>query len=112
MTTDVSTRPGATSEGLVEHAIEVPAESPAIEVSCRSSHRCYLRARDKGTAVPAQRGQLCDLLTVAGHYERLPGDHGVDHLGVAVAQLSLRDHLRHDRECSRLVYAMLRRSQR
>lgn len=90
MTTKVSRRPAVTSEGWVDHAIEVPAEHGAIEASYLSRHLCYLRARDEGTAVHSQRGQLRDLLTVAGHYERLAGDHRVDQLGVVVSQLSLR----------------------
>src|SRR5664280_937116 len=94
-TTEVSSSPDVTSQSLVDHLVEVSSKSMPVDSHANCRQRRDLLAGDEGAAAGLDRPKLGDRFAVARNDECFASRHGIDHLCVLVAQLALRDGLRH-----------------
>jgi hypothetical protein len=80
---------------LVDSSIEIGSESISIDMWPSGGKGQKLGPRHKGSARRLDWAKLCDRDAVASDDEALTADHGFDHLGIVVPELSLGNGLCH-----------------
>ena len=107
MTTEVSSSPDVISQALVDQSVEVGAELTVIDTQVGRRQGRDLVTGDERAAPRSDRAKLGDRFAVSSDDEGFACHNRVDHLGVLVAQLALRDSLGHHFECSKKCYTAL-----
>ena len=87
-------------QALIDDAIEVGPELAEVNMRAGSSESNEARPRDESASGRRNRTELGHGNAIARHDEGFPGGHRVDHPGIVVAQLPLRDGLGHTYTCS------------
>jgi len=85
---------------LIDDAIEVGPEVAEVNMRAGSPQSNEVRLCDEFPSGRRNRTELGHRNAIARHDEGFPGGHRVDHLGIVVAQLPLRDGLGHECHCS------------
>jgi hypothetical protein len=110
MMTEVSARPSAMVQALIDNRVGVPPERRGVDRRPGSNQGGNIGFRDVLAASPLEWAQLGNRLAMSGDDEDRPSLDRGEHLRILIAQLSLRNrsaHVRTVAKCATICYSSL-----